>query len=170
METLISGGRDMAERATPADFARWVEPHLTALSRYAARQVPVADRDDVVQEALIRAWQRWPTYDASRGAPVAWLVGILADRCRRHRTRQPAVRLVELVDHGTVPLSAHDVDLERAVAGLSRRQRQAVDLHYFVGLDVATVAEVMDCAPGTVKATLHQARTRLRELLGDDDD
>ena len=63
-----------------------------------------------------------------------------------------------------------DLDLERAVDGLSRRQRQAVDLHYFVGLDVATVAEVMDCAPGTVKATLHQARARLRELLGDDDD
>ena len=56
------------------------------------------------------------------------------------------------------------------MAALSRRQRQAVDLHYFVGLDVTTTAEVMGCAPGTVKATLHQARGRLRELLGEDDD
>jgi RNA polymerase sigma factor (sigma-70 family) len=61
------------------------------------------------------------------------------------------------------------VDLERALDDLSRRQRQAVDLHYFVGLDIATVASVMGCAPGTVKATLHQARARLRVLLGDDD-
>jgi RNA polymerase sigma-70 factor (ECF subfamily) len=157
----------MTERATPAEFARWVEPHLTAMARYAARQVGPADRDDVVQEALIRAWQRWSTYDAARGAPVAWLLGILADRCRRHRTRQPAGRVVELVDHG-VPPETHDLDLLRAVDGLSRRQRQAVDLHYFVGLDVATVADVMGCAPGTVKATLSQARARLRELLGDD--
>jgi RNA polymerase sigma factor (sigma-70 family) len=170
METLISGGRDMTERGTPVDFAQWVEPHVKVLSRYAARQVPPEDRDDMVQEALIRAWQRWSTYDESRGTAVAWLVGILGDRCRRHRTRQPSVRLVELVDHGPVTPAAHDIDLERAVAGLSRRQRQALDLHYFVGLDVATVAEVMDCAPGTVKATLHQARARLRELLGDDDD
>jgi RNA polymerase sigma factor (sigma-70 family) len=168
METLISGGRDMTERATPGDFARWVEPHLTVLARYAARQVAEADRDDVVQEALIRAWQRWSTYDADRGAPVAWLIGILADRCRRHRVRTPA-SVVVLVEEGAPP-STPDVDLERALDRLSGRQRIAVDLHYFVGLDVATTAEVMGCAPGTVKATLHQARARLRELLGDDDD
>jgi RNA polymerase sigma-70 factor (ECF subfamily) len=171
METLISGGRDMTERGTPADFARWVEPHLTTLARYAGRRVPPADRDDVVQEALIRAWQRWSTYDAQRGTPVAWLLGILSDRCRRHRTRSRAT-VVELVDHGS---STHadpvlDLDLERALAGLSRRQRTAVDLYYFTGLDVATVAEVMGCATGTVKATLHHARARLRDLLGDDDD
>jgi DNA-directed RNA polymerase specialized sigma24 family protein len=169
METLISGGRDMTERGTPAEFARWVQPHLTAMTRYAARQVAPADRDDVVQEALIRAWQRWETYDESRGAAVAWLIGIVADRCRRHRTRQPAGALVELVETGAPP-PAYDVDLERALGDLGRRQRQAVDLHYFVGLDIATVAAVMGCAPGTVKATLHQARARLRDLLGDDDD
>lgn len=163
----------MTERGTPAEFARWVQPHLTAMTRYAARQVAPADRDDVVQEALIRAWQRWETYDESRGAPAAWLIGIVADRCRRHRTRQgtrPRSRaVVELVEAGAPP-PTYDVDLERALGDLGRRQRQAVDLHYFVGLDVATVAEVMGCAPGTVKATLHQARARLRDLLGDDDD
>jgi len=169
METLISGGRDMTERGTPAEFALWVQPHLTAMTRYAARQVTPADRDDVVQEALIRAWQRWETYDEARGTPVAWLIGIVADRCRRQRTRQPARALVELVESGAPP-PTYDVDLERALGDLGRRQRQAVDLHYFVGLDVATVAAVMGCAPGTVKATLHQARARLRELLGDDDD
>jgi RNA polymerase sigma factor (sigma-70 family) len=159
----------MTEGASREDFARWVQPHLTVMTRYAGRQVSPVDRDDVVQEALIRAWQRWSTYDDSRGAPVAWLLGILADRCRRHRTRRPVGAVVELVEPAAAA-SPHDLDLERAISELGRRQRQAVDLYYFVGLDVATVAEVMDCAPGTVKATLHQARARLRELLGDDDD
>jgi RNA polymerase sigma factor (sigma-70 family) len=162
----------MTERGTPAEFTRWAEPHLLVLSRYAGRQVPAADRDDVVQETLIRAWQRWSTYDESRGTAVAWLLGILADRCRRHRTRSRG-GLVELVDRGS-PAPEHDLDLdldlEHALTGLSRRQRTVVDLYYFTGLDVATVAEVMGCAPGTVKATLHQARARLRELLGGDDD
>ena len=121
-----------------------------------------------MQEALIRAWQRWSTYDEQRGTPVAWLVGILSDRCRRHRTRGPAA-VVELVEHEE-PAAMPDIDLERALDQLTGRQRSAVDLHYFVGLDVASVAEVMGCAPGTVKATLHQARARLRDLLGDDDD
>lgn len=74
---------------------------------------------------------------------------------------------VELADAPVEPVET-DVDLERAVLQLSGRQRQAVDLHYFVGLDVATCAQVMGCAEGTVKATLHQARGRLRALLGDD--
>lgn len=160
----------MTERGTPGEFARWVEPHLTVLARYAARQVAPADRDDVVQEALIRAWQRWSTYDDTRGTAVAWLLGILADRCRRHRTRS-RVGLVELMDHGPPAGEPElDLDLERSLTALSGRQRTAVDLYYFTGLDVATVAEVMGCAPGTVKATLHQARARLRDLLGDDDD
>lgn len=160
----------MTERGSRTDFANWVGPHLTVLTRFAARQVGPDERDDVVQEALIRAWQRWATYDESRGTPVAWLMAILADRCRRHRTRRPTARLVELVDTAAATTPTHDVDLERAIEGLSQRQRLAVDLHYFVGLDIADTADVMHCAPGTVKATLHQARARLRELLGDDDD
>jgi RNA polymerase sigma-70 factor, ECF subfamily len=159
----------MTERGTPAEFARWVEPHLLVLARYAGRHVPPSDRDDVVQEALIRAWQRWSTYDERRGTPVAWLLGILADRCRRQRTRGPAA-VVELIEQVEQPAGMPDVDLERALHHLTDRQRAAIDLHYFVGLDVATVGEVMGCAPGTVKATLHQARARLRDLLGDDDD
>ncbi|HRA75842.1 MAG TPA: sigma factor-like helix-turn-helix DNA-binding protein, partial [Propionicimonas sp.] len=58
--------------------------------------------------------------------------------------------------------------LERALRRLSARQRLAVDLHYYLGLDVAGTAAVMRCSPGTVKSTLSDARGRLRRLLGED--
>ncbi len=164
--TVVERGR--VSRVQPSEFTAWVEPHLPAMSRYAARLVPAADRDDVLQEALVRAWRRHSTYDARVGAPLPWLLAIVADRARRHRTRTRPT--VELADASVEPVETvqTDVDLERAVLQLSGRQRQAVDLHYFVGLDVATCAQVMGCAEGTVKATLHQARGRLRALLGDD--
>lgn len=161
--TVVERGR--VSRVQPSEFTAWVEPHLAAMSRYAARLVSAADRDDVVQEALVRAWRRHSTYDDRVGAPLPWLLAIVAGRARRHRTRtRPPV---ELADAPVEPVET-DVDLERAVLQLSGRQRQAVDLHYFVGLDVATCAQVMGCAEGTVKATLHHARGRLRALLGDD--
>lgn len=164
------GGRHTSAAADRGAFGTWVTPHVSALSRYAHRLVPADVADDVVQEALVRAWSRWSTYDPSRGAAAPWLLAIVADQARRHRTRAPQPPAVLADDAGSTGPPEPDVDLERAVASLSERQRQAVDLYYFVGLDVASVAQTMGCAPGTVQATLHHARARLRELLGDSDD
>jgi RNA polymerase sigma-70 factor (ECF subfamily) len=44
----------------------------------------------------------------------------------------------------------------------------AVNLYYYLGLPVAESAAVMGCTEGTVKSTLSAARSRLRELLGED--
>jgi DNA-directed RNA polymerase specialized sigma24 family protein len=43
-----------------------------------------------------------------------------------------------------------------------------VTLFYYLGLPVHEAALVMQCAPGTVKSTLSDARTRLESLLGED--
>jgi len=148
----------------PDDFDEWVRPHLSAMHRYAARRVGVAQADDVVQEALVRAWRRRSTYDVSRGEPLAWLLGIVRDRAARQR-RPRGVSLDR--DH-EVHQSPADLDLERALARLTRRQRDVIDLYYFVDLDVANVAGALGVAPGTVRATLHQARGALRALLAEE--
>jgi RNA polymerase sigma factor (sigma-70 family) len=168
MEATLIGGRVAVADGTAHDFAAWVEPHLSAMTRFAGRLVARADRDDLVQDALVRAWRRWPTYDPDRGAPLPWLLAIVADQGRRTRTRSRPAGLPLPEDGRAVELVAADLDLERAIAGLTARQRMAVDLYYFVDLDVATIADVMGCAPGTVKATLSQARARLHEQLGAD--
>lgn len=162
----------MTERGTREDFARWVEPELTVLTRYAARQVGPGERDAVVSEALVRAWQRRPSYDESRTSATAWLLGILAERCRHHRPRDlpAAAAVVELVDHPVDRSSIRDADLDRALDGLGRDQRHALDLHHFVGLDVTTMAELLGGTPETVTTTLQHARARLSGLLGGDDD
>jgi len=160
-----------ADEELAQQFATWVEPHLPAMGRFARRLVPVAECDDVVQEALVRAWRRWSTYDPNRGEPLAWLLAIVADQGRRRRVRRRGdVTPLREGDLALAVVQPADLDLERAIGRLPSRLRTAIDLYYFVDLNIATVAEVMGCAPGTVKATLHQARARLRVLMGDDDD
>lgn len=151
------------------EFTALVSPHLETLQRYAARLTRPEDADDVVQDALVRAWRRRATYDAARGDLLPWLLGIVKDRARRHRGRLRE-HLPLLAADRAVSFAAPDLDLERALAALSDRQREAVELYYFVDLDVATVAAAMDCASGTVRATLHQARQALRDHLGETDD
>lgn len=157
--------RVLEEVRVDGDFAAWVSPHLPVMARVAARLAPVADRDDVVQEALSRAWRRRSTFDADRGTPAAWLAAIVAGEARRARGRtRPSSELVD----APVEDSRRDLDLERAVARLPARQREAVDLHYFARLTVVETAAAMGCAEGTVKSTLSDARARLRTLLGED--
>jgi RNA polymerase sigma-70 factor (ECF subfamily) len=155
---LEPGERGM-ER-TVDGFTDWVRPHLPAMAQLATRLVGPTDRDDIVQESLARAWRRWSTFDPERGTPRGWLLAIVADRARRSTRRRHPELLVE-----PPTLAENDVDLERAIRALPARQRMAVELHYLLDLDVLEVAEVMGCAEGTVKSTLHDARARLRALL-----
>lgn len=152
----------LQEARVEDDFDAWVSPHLPLMVRVAARLALSADRDDVVQEALSRAWRRRSTFDAGRGTPAAWLAAIVAGEARRARGRtRPSLELVD----APVEDSRRDLDLERAVARLPARQREAVDLHYFAGLTVVETAAAMGCAEGTVKSTLSDARARLRAHL-----
>jgi RNA polymerase sigma-70 factor (ECF subfamily) len=148
--------------AADGEFADWVSPHVVAMSRLAGRLAPAGDRDDIVQESLLRAWRKRSTYDEDRGSVLTWLLAIVADQCRRSRVRsRPTSSLVD----APVTDSPADVDLERGLLHLSERQRLVVSLHYFVGLSVRECADVMRCSEGTVKSTLYDARTRLRAAL-----
>jgi RNA polymerase sigma-70 factor (ECF subfamily) len=158
----------------PASFAEWVQPALVAMARLARRLAPHADADDVLQDALARAWRKRANFDPDRGTPTTWLLAITADQARAaRRSRLRHLRLVdETVTVPDVADTAHqaDLDLERAITQLAQRQQMAVHLHYFVGLTIEETAAVMSCSVGTVKSTLFDARSRLRAVLGDSDD
>ena len=157
----------------PVEFTEWVRPHLSRLAHLVARLAPGADRDDVVQDALARAWAKRHQYDGRRGTPATWLLAIAADQASKARRRGWRIPLPARDDGDVVadgPAApgvdtAGRVDVERALVRLSRRQRLAVECVYFVGLTVAETAAVMGCSEGTVKSTLADARTKLRVLL-----
>jgi RNA polymerase sigma-70 factor (ECF subfamily) len=146
------------------EFDAWVRPHLLPMTRLAARLVGDESADDVVQEALTRAWRRRRTYDPDKGEPLPWLLAITADRARRHRQRR---RITEPLIDGTARAVDSDTRLavEAAVARLPRKQRLAVELHYFIGLNTALTAQALNCSVGTVKSQLSDARSRLRTEL-----
>ena len=149
---------------TEEGFTAWVSPHLTVLRVLADRQVGPAAGADVVQEALLRAWQRRDTFDPDRGTVRAWLVAILLDRARRHRLRRPLP--LPKVGAGVVQApSADRIDVERAVARLPRRQRQVITLYYLADLSVAEVAAALGVSESSVKTHLGAARSALRAWL-----
>ncbi len=163
-------------RLTPAaptavvvpDFAAWVSPHLVAMTRLALRLSPSGEHEDVVQLALERAWRRRSTFDESRGSAQSWLLAIVADQARRahrklRRRGAPGTAIPE------ISAEPADPSLELAVRQLPRRQRMAVELHYYLGLPVRECADVLGVAEGTVKSALSDARAKLRSILEESD-
>jgi RNA polymerase sigma-70 factor (ECF subfamily) len=145
------------------EFAAFFREHYGEVLRSVA--VALGDRDraeDVTQEAFARACRRWRSVSAME-KPVAWVyvVALNAERTRwRREQRRPDDPAAEVLDPSGAVLDA--LTLEVALDALTPRQRAVVVLRYLADLSTTDVAAVMGCAPGTVKATLHQALARLR--------
>ena len=155
-------------------FSDLLYPHLATVALVARRFAPAAEADDVAQEALLAAWRYRDRFDPQRGTFRAWLLAIVMTEIRREYGRR--LRRGRLVAHlamqtRTGPIAdgeprAEREVLERAIAGLSRRQREVIGLYYFVDLPIDEVATVLGLSPGTVKSTLATARDRMRRTLG----
>jgi RNA polymerase sigma-70 factor (ECF subfamily) len=148
-------------------FGEFVRPHWDIMAALARRLAPRGDGDDVLQDALSAAWRKRGQYNEARGTARNWLLAIVADQAYKGRRRlRPVDELVDIP--ATTRDTDIDVDLRAALRKLTERQRTAITLHYYLGVSVADVAEVLGCAAGTVKSTLSDARSRLRDLLGED--
>ena len=141
-------------------------PRLVAAVALVCGSRPAAE--DAVQEALLRAWERsergeefesmnaWVTTVALNHARSG-LRRIIVERRARSRLQTPVI---------ASPPTGDRIDIERALATLPRRQREAVVLRYFLRLDTREVAAALRVNEGTVKSTLFRARAALADALG----
>jgi RNA polymerase sigma-70 factor, ECF subfamily len=152
------------------DFEAFFERHYGATLRAVSLAIGDSGRaEDLTQEAFARAFRRWSSVSKLE-RPMAWVyvVALNAERKRWRRDRQAREREPRA---GSVPDVAGGVlstiVVRDALDRLPPRQRAAVVLRYLGDLTVADIANVMGCAEGTVKATLHQALRNLRvDLAG----
>jgi RNA polymerase sigma-70 factor (ECF subfamily) len=159
-------------------FEAQVLPHLDAAYRYARWLCgSPSDADDVVQEAVLRAFRG---FAALRGDAKPWLLTIVRN-CHATALRQRQRR-------GFVPLpDEHDAEegaaliaaapgpeavaigadqgrsLERALAALPEQQREVLVLREIEEMDYRQIATVTDVPIGTVMSRLARARAALRE-------
>ncbi|MGI8757875.1 MAG: RNA polymerase sigma factor [Acidimicrobiales bacterium] len=143
-------------------------PRLVAALTLYCGDVHVAE--EIAQEALLRAYQRWATV-AALESPAGWAyrVGInLANSLlRRKRAELRARRRLANDRPPALATPEIDVSVRQALATLPAGARAAVVLRYYVGLDATTTATVLGSTPGAVRTMTHRALRQLREQLGD---
>jgi len=144
------------------------------------------DAEDVTQDAYVRAWHNFNTYDASRSFE-GWLFRIITNRVIDMRRRQKRVPMYSLDtpiqgDEEGQPL-AHEFAapdsnpedlvigpimeerLQSALAALPEDYRTAILLCDVEQRSYQEIAEAMHCAIGTVRSRIHRARVMLRKNL-----
>jgi len=146
----------------------------------------VTDAEDVTQDAYVRAWHNFDSYDASRSFE-GWLFRIITNRVIDLRRRQKRVPMYSLDtpiqgDEDGQPLShefaAPDSDpeqivigpvmderLQTALAALPTDYRAAILLCDVEQRSYQEIAETMHCAIGTVRSRIHRARVMLRKHI-----
>jgi RNA polymerase sigma-70 factor (sigma-E family) len=115
--------------------------------------------EDLVQDVLARTQPRW-----SRVAePAAYVRRAVVNACNSHHRRRRRERQHPLP--APEPSRMRADELFDVLAELPPRMRAAVVLRYYEDLPENEIAELLGCAPGTVRSLIHRALARLRLVI-----
>jgi RNA polymerase sigma-70 factor, ECF subfamily len=164
-------------RTDPQPFWDWPGTRdrcLREAQRYT--RCPV-DAEDVVQEALLRAWKTHRTL-RNAGHPMPWLLQITRNEALRSlsRTGRERDRAVLVADHDAATSTVDEwtenavlrLDVQAAMRRLRQHEQEMVNLRYNDELTHSAIAESMNIPVGTCKVRLHRLRRRLSVLLAEE--
>jgi RNA polymerase sigma-70 factor (ECF subfamily) len=164
--------RDVREIEARDRLAAMYDECAPRVYAYALRHVGPVDADDVVAEAFAVAWRR---IDVVPEPAIGWLIvtarNVVAGRRRSDRKQVDLVRLATESARHDEP-AAEEVVVRRrqvldALESLSEREREALLLTAWDGLDHAAAAAVAGCSTRAFRARLMRARARLTAHLSE---
>lgn len=124
------------------------------------------DATEAVDEAFVRALERWPSL-ASHPEPGGWLFVTARNHLRRRLRRASHEQrlLSRLRPDRAQPAPAGETWF--VVEDLPRRQREVVVLRHVVGLTEAAIGEALGISRGTVSSTLRDAYRTLSDQVAE---
>ena len=160
-------GTDVRQRF--ATLCEALRPDLLRFAFWLGRDRQLAE--DVVQEALLRAWK---SFDAltEAGKAKSWLLTIVRREFARsfERKRLEVTDLDALVAAEADVLAAEDdaglTEMREALFRLDDEYREPLVLQVMMGYSTKEIADQMGLQQGAVLTRLFRARARLRQELG----
>lgn len=164
-----SGSQERRQR-----FDKLVGVYHPDMFRYAAwlcRDRSIAE--DVVQEALLRAWKSLDTLRDSAAAKH-WLLTIVRRENARYfeRKRLETVDVDDLTPSQEAMIADSDEselnEVREAIFRLDDDYREPLVLQVLMGYSTTEIAELMNLKQGAVLTRLHRARHKLKEVVEGD--
>ena len=149
------------------DFSQKVIDMIPVLHRVAYMQLhQAADREDAVQEAIRRAWEKRDHLREDRYMQT-WVIRILLNVCDTMRRRNARMQIQESFCDHSAPERNESVLIDTLMS-LDEKYRLPLQLRYIEEYSVAEVARILHIPQGTVKSRLARGREKLRALLDEE--
>lgn len=143
-------------------------PFIPHLRRYARALVGTGAADDLVQDTLERAVNKFTLWQPGSNLR-AWLFSVMhnvhVNQVRARRETDPLDAALEIPVRATQSDGLELRDLSRALAALPLEQREVLLLVALEGMRYEEVAQTLGLPVGTVMSRLSRGRERLRALL-----
>jgi RNA polymerase sigma-70 factor, ECF subfamily len=173
---------DLLKRAGRGDesaFAEWYDATAARAFGLAVRVLrDRAQAEEVTQESYLDCWRHAARFDPTKGSALSWLLTIVhrkaVDRVRSaeaagrrdaaYGNKEQGVAHDETAEAATASIEATRV--RAALAHLTAKQREAVELAFLGGYTHTEVAGMLDLPVGTAKTRIRDGLIRLRDALG----
>ncbi len=157
------------QRAVAGDreaFSELASQHWRRMVGLARSVVADLDAEDVVQDALIKAWRKLDSLREAQRFP-SWLARIVMNTAlERARRAKDMVQLDEnLVGRAPEASVESRLDVSSLLARLAPRQRAVIHLTTIEGLTDQEIGSLMDISASSVRVHRMRARQRLAELV-----
>lgn len=131
--------------------------------------------EDLMQEAFVRIWQNFDSYDKNKGKLFTWMLNIARnaaiDHIRsaqfKHDGKNRSIDDFVNIIHTNQNTSSRtdQIGLKETLLKLKPDHKIIIDLIYFKGYTQAEVSEELAMPLGTVKTRARTALLQLREIL-----
>ena len=169
-DEVISSHHDVVDLPAVESFEAFYLREMPRLVMLARALTGSANADDVAQDAMVTAFDRWDVVGAY-DSPGAWVRQVCANRAlsslRRRAAEARAVLRLGGRRQEQATLSEDTETFWTEVRRLPRRQAQSVALFYVYDLSVVDVARTLGCSEGSVKVHLSRGRAALASRLGE---
>jgi len=153
----------------PPSFDEAIHRHEREITRFILRAT--RDREDALdlfQETWLRAYRAYRQLDSAEGLRP-WLFRIASNLClNRKRDRARRARVIadsELREEhaGTVgPIHEKAIHLKALLSRLPNKQRQALVMRKFGGLEYSEIAAALECSEEAARAGVYLAMKKLK--------
>ncbi|CAN5142980.1 sigma-70 family RNA polymerase sigma factor [soil metagenome] len=133
--------------------------------------------EDVLQEAFLKIWSNFSSYDNKKGRLFTWMLNIARNltidtiRSKGYK-KQAKIRPTEnavdnLSQNPDIAESYDALGVRKHLTLLKNDQKEIIDLAYFGGFTQDEISKQLEIPLGTVKTRMRTAIMHLRKILHD---